>query len=718
MINIFDLGKFGTEVILDTSKFDRGMSQVEGKTNSFSSKLGGFGKRIGTFAAGAVTGILGAVGAFSLLNGSIDGAISRYDTLNNFPRVLQMLGFDAEESQKAIDRLSEGIDGLPTTLDSVASTAQRIAGMTGDLDGAVETTLALNNAFLASGASSADAERGLEQYVQMLSKGEVDLQSWRSLQETMPVALNKTAEAFGMTGASAQNDLYDALRDGHITFDEFNEKIIELSETQGGFAEMAQESTGGIATSWQNMKTAVVKGVTDVIGAVDEALGGVGSIAGIIDILKAGIQEAFSWIVALIPEVIGAIQSVITWFQELGTSAESSFSGIGEAFRQVIDFISELGQQYFETFENIITGFVEMIVPFIQEFLTMIYELWQENGQQIIETVTIIYTTIFETIETIYNAIFEIIQTILGLILPFIQEKLQLMFDFWREHGQGIMEVVQQGFQFIQDTIEFIMPIIVAIIEGAWDIITTVFDTAINVVMGFVEYFAAMLEGDFEGMKEASITIFTALWDGIKGIVEGAWGLLSGAFGALWDEISGWFIGLKDDAFEWGANMVDGFVEGIKSIPGKVADAAKSVVDSAADYLKFWSPAKKGEGRFITHWGRNMVDGFLDGVKEESAKAGQVVNDMIKSMSPSALDYSINASGTMASSVTPYMTSRGRNLPSGSYGNTTNNHDTQNTNHLHLHVNIDKLQGGKDGAKTLIDKSIEGFEKMGFKLSR
>ena len=49
--------------------------------------------------------------------------------------------------EKAIKKLSDGIDGLPTTLDEVTGTAQRLATMTGDLDGAVETTLALNNAF-------------------------------------------------------------------------------------------------------------------------------------------------------------------------------------------------------------------------------------------------------------------------------------------------------------------------------------------------------------------------------------------------------------------------------------------------------------------------------------------------------------------------------------------------------------------------------------------
>lgn len=221
----------------------------------------------------AAVGITAAVAkGFNQIKSAVDGAISRYDTLNNFPKILQMMGFSAQDSEKAINRLSDGIQGLPTTLDSVASTAQRIAIMTGDLDGAVETTLALNNAFIASGSSTADAQRGLEQYVQMLAKGEVDLQSWRSLQETMGVALNKTAEAFGYTGTSAQNDLYDALKAGHITFDEFNAKLIELSNETGGFADIAREASGGIRTAWTNMNTAIVRGVTNVIEAIDKML--------------------------------------------------------------------------------------------------------------------------------------------------------------------------------------------------------------------------------------------------------------------------------------------------------------------------------------------------------------------------------------------------------------------------------------------------------------
>src|SRR5690625_4687912 len=219
-------GSVKIEVILDDSKVGGDIKKVEGRRGV----SGGAAKR-GLAAVGKVVGALGLVGlaykGIDMVKNSLDGAIDRYDTLNNFPRVMQQMGFDAEASQGAIDKLSDGIQGLPTRLDEVASTAQNIAIMTGDLEGAVDTTLALNNAFLASGASTADAQRGLQQYTQMLAKGEVDLQSWRTLQETMPYALRKTAEAFGFTGQSATNDFYDALKSGDITMAEFNDKLID-----------------------------------------------------------------------------------------------------------------------------------------------------------------------------------------------------------------------------------------------------------------------------------------------------------------------------------------------------------------------------------------------------------------------------------------------------------------------------------------------------------
>lgn len=203
---------------------------------------------------------------------SLDSAINRYDTMNRFPMMMEQLGYGADSAQEAVQRLSEGIQGIPTTLDSVVSTAQRLTVLTGNLDGAVDTTLALNNAFLASGAGSDGAARGLEQYVQALSRGKFEMEEWKTMQETMGLALNRVAESFGYVGESAQTDLYNALKDGEITFTQFNDRIIQLNNGVGGFAELAKTSSAGIKTAWTNMGTAMVRGTTTMIEALDTGL--------------------------------------------------------------------------------------------------------------------------------------------------------------------------------------------------------------------------------------------------------------------------------------------------------------------------------------------------------------------------------------------------------------------------------------------------------------
>lgn len=250
-----------------------------------------------------LTDIVKGSGVFKLIEkgmeavvSSLDSAIDRYDTMNRFPMMLQQMGYGADEADAAVQRLSQGIQGLPTTLDSVVSTAQRLTILTGNLDGAVDTTLALNNAFLASGSSSDNAARGLEQYIQALSRGKFEQEEWTSMQENMGYALTQVAESFGYAGESAQNDLYAALQNGEVTFSQFNSRLIQLNEGVGGFADMAQTSTVGIKTAWTNMGTAIVRGTTTIIEALDKGLSKTKfeSIQNVIETTGEGIDNAMN----------------------------------------------------------------------------------------------------------------------------------------------------------------------------------------------------------------------------------------------------------------------------------------------------------------------------------------------------------------------------------------------------------------------------------------
>lgn len=241
---------FSVEAILSAT--DKNM------TSTMKKALGScqsFGDRVKSIVAGVgITKVIGT--SMNVLSSSLDGAIDRFDTMQSYPKVMKSLGFASEQSQKSVAKLNQSVQGLPTSLADVVTTSKSLAAVTGNIDKATDTTIALNHAFLSSGSSSADASRGLQQYSQMLAKGTVDMQSWRTLQETMAPALTKVAKKLGITSGNA-NELYAALQNGTITFDQFNDAMIECDTETGGFADTALEASKGIKTSMTNIKSAV-----------------------------------------------------------------------------------------------------------------------------------------------------------------------------------------------------------------------------------------------------------------------------------------------------------------------------------------------------------------------------------------------------------------------------------------------------------------------------
>ena len=241
---------FSVEAILSAT--DKNM------TSTMKKALGAcesFGDRVKSIVAGVgVTKVIGAT--MNVLSSSFDGAINRFDTMQSYPKVMKSLGFEVEQSQKSVAKLNQSVQGLPTSLADVVTTSKSLAAVTGNIDKATDTTIALNHAFLASGSSSEDASRGLQQYSQMLAKGTVDMQSWRTLQETMAPALTKVAKKLGITSGNA-NELYAALQNGTISFDQLNDAMIECDTETGGFADTALEASKGIKTSMTNIKSAV-----------------------------------------------------------------------------------------------------------------------------------------------------------------------------------------------------------------------------------------------------------------------------------------------------------------------------------------------------------------------------------------------------------------------------------------------------------------------------
>lgn len=315
-------------------------------------------------ATSSIMKIASGIGVFkalsagaNMLTSSVSGAVDRYDTLTKYPKVLTNLGYSTQQANKSTVKLKEGIQGLPTALDDVVKTSQRLTVLTGNLDKSTDTTLALNNAFLASSASVSDTSRGMEQYIQMLSKGTVDMQSWRTLQETMGYALSETAKQLGIASGSS-NELYSSLQSGQITFDQLNDALIECSTRTGGFAEMALEASGGIKTSFANIQTAIKSGMEGTISAIDTMLSnsGLPKIQEMLDDVKKGINKVFGSYTLLDDGTKkfngGLVQAVANFdnLKGLAMQTGSILAGLTVATGSV-DYIKDLGGG-FDTLNN------------------------------------------------------------------------------------------------------------------------------------------------------------------------------------------------------------------------------------------------------------------------------------------------------------------------------------------------------------------------------
>lgn len=218
---------------------------------------------------GAVSTITGKVG--NVISSSLGSAISRADQMNNFPKVMRNLGYSAEDAAASIGKISKSLDGLPTTSSAMTGMVQQLAPLTSNLDEATNISIAFNNAMLAGGASTMEQENALAQYTQMLSAGKVDMQAWRSIQAAMPGQLNQLAQALLGAGKNG-NDLYDAMEDGKVSFDDFNKAVVKLNSDGFGqyasFAQQAKDATQGIGTAMENVKNRVAKAVQKVIEAI------------------------------------------------------------------------------------------------------------------------------------------------------------------------------------------------------------------------------------------------------------------------------------------------------------------------------------------------------------------------------------------------------------------------------------------------------------------
>ncbi len=550
-----------------------------------------------------------ASAAINVLKSSLDGAINRFDTFNKFPVVMEALGYSTQQVDESMNKLSNGIDGLPTRLDDIVSSAQQLAISTGSLEKGTDTAIALNNAFLASGASASDAARGAEQYRQMLGKGVVDMQSWRSIQETMPIAMDKVAKSFKEQGVNSVNELYDALQKGHITFDQFNSRMIELNEGVGGFADLAKKNSAGIKTSFANLSSAVVKGVEKIIRKADEMASSLTgkNIAQNLDGLKGVINSTFDAIVKsmdlLVPIfgmlkkgidlIMPLIQPLIDGFMSLGTNLTSMFSG--DLLANITGFFSSLGQQLGDFVANILTGLGELILNGLNLVGEYLPKVWEIGQQVFMNFVTGLIEKLPEIVEAGKSFIDKVIEGIVTNVPKLLTAAVETVKKYLTYLLENAPTIISAGIELISH-----------LISGVLNAIPKLASTAMDVIVNFINY----IIDNLPKIIETGLKIIGELAAGIiKAIPK-----LMGAQSEVTDSLVKGFMDIN-----WGdigVNIIKGLIDGLWSMAGSLWDAAKSIANDVKNTIQsafdIHSPSRWAKNVI----GKNTMIGWQQGFEQ------------------------------------------------------------------------------------------------------
>lgn len=500
MANGATVGSAVIKLEFDGKDVKASLSSIQKDVESSGKKTGSAWASAWTVAAGAIIA-KGVSKIASVISSNLGGAISRVDVLNNFPNVMSNLGISSEEASSAIEKISDKLQGLPTTLDAGAAAVQRFTSKNNDVQKSTDIFLALNNAILAGGAPTETQATALEQLSQAYAKGKPDMMEWRSAMTAMPAQLNQVAQAMGF-GANGADALGEALRNGDVSMDDFMAQIARLN-TEGvdgflSFEEQAKNSTGGIQTQLTNLSTSIKKVLADGLNgkdmtksmeqlfsrlkAVIQKLG-----PGLANILKGVISGIVNNIGPMITEMVpGIVQGITELVQVIADSAPQFIQG-------VIDIISSMALALADNMPTILNaltnGIIQMALVLTQpENLT-------KMAQGFVKLMTSFLQAMPQIITAIINALPQIIENVIGWLTNpetigmMIQAATQLWFGMVLAVPQILGALLGAFGQLVGDLWNWITSRFGQFASDFGNFIGGIFKGAINGVLAFIENF-------------------------------------------------------------------------------------------------------------------------------------------------------------------------------------------------------------------------------------
>lgn len=582
-------------------------------------KAAAFGSAIGGLAVKGVTALWDTVKGFA------GDVVNMSDSTDKFMNTMSFAGIDTKAVQAATKETRKYADATVYGLDDIQNTTAQLAA--NGIGNYMELTEAAGNLNAVAGGNADSFKSVAMVLTQTAGAGKLTTENWNQLTDAIPGASGKLQEALLKNGAYTGN-FRDAMADGQITADEFNQALLDLGMTD--VAKQAATSTSTIEGALGNLEAAVTGGLTDAFNlikpAVTDAIGGAAEAVG-----------------TFATNATNSLQSFITALQDTGAfqTAKDMMDAVGSA-------LSSLGTAF--------ATIAETIAPGLQGL---------NDAGGIGTSLGDAFNGAADIVKTVADKLAEFGDWVSANAEPIAGALVAIGGGFAAFQVAGVISAVVsalQGFS-IASTAASVAQWALNVAMNANPVMLVV--TAIGALVAALVWFFTQTETGRQLWSQFTAFLGSCV-DGIIGFFQALPGKIGGFFSSAaqfaqntWNNVVSWFSGLGGRIlsaignvgnllYNAGASIISGFLDGLKSMWSNVT----GWISGIGDWIKEHKGPPEYDAVMLVNNGRLIMQGFAKGLRSGfDTDVRRTISRINGSMGGLSMDATMNGVGGAGATV-------------------------------------------------------------------